>query len=210
MSAVSRRLLTGGAALILAVVGGGFVSAAPAAPGVYFPVAPGWVWTYRTHGGPDVIMRVSGRQTVEGHVCQIIETLVNGFVTQAECYRITADGVYAHQRSYPAGTVVLTPPQPVMTAPVEAGRVWRWNGRLANQDIAMDFTWAREERVTTPAGTFKTMQLYFATVSGSDMQLQTWRWFATGIGMVKEDTVIGQGGVTRRVYAELVKVVKGK
>jgi hypothetical protein len=74
----------------------------------------------------------------------------------------------------------------------------------------MDFTWAREEPVTTPAGTFRAMLLYFATAPGSEMQLQTWRWFASGVGMVKEDTVIGQGGTTRRVYAELIKVVKGR
>ena len=207
------RLPIIGAALLLAVAGAGLTSEAPAAappPGAYFPLAPGWIWTFRTHGGPDVTMRVSGRHTVDGQVCGVIETVINGFVTQAECYRVTADGVYAYQRSYPAGTVVLTPPQPVMTAPVRAGRTWRWNGRLGDQEVTMDFTWAQEEPVTTPAGTFKAMQLYFATAPGSEMQLQTWRWFAAGVGMVKEDTVIGQGGTTRRVYAELNKVVKGK
>jgi hypothetical protein len=197
-------------ALLLVAVTGCLASAAPAPPGAYFPLDSGWIWTFRTHGGPDAIMRVSSRQTVDGTVCRVIETVINGFVTQAECYRVTAGGVYAHQRSYPAGTVVLTPPQPVMTAPVQTGRTWRWNGRLGDQDVTMDFTWAREEPVTTPAGTFRAMLLYFATAPGSEMQLQTWRWFASGVGMVKEDTVIGQGGTTRRVYAELIRVVKGR
>ena len=54
------------------------------------------------------------------------------------------------------------------------------------------------------------MQLYFEGNLGPQVRIQSWRWFAPGVGMVKEDTTLMQDGQTRRVYAELVQVIMGK
>jgi hypothetical protein len=194
--------------LIFTTVGMG--TAAPVSLAAYFPLAPGATWTYRTHADGEVTMRVAGTQTVGGQVCRIVETVINGFVTQAECYRVVADGVYAYQRSYPSGTLVLTPPQPMLTAPVAVGRVWRWAGRIGEQQVTLDYTWARRESVATPAGTFDAMQLYSAGILAPDIQIQSWRWFARGTGMVKEDSTLTQGTAARRVYAELIRMTPGK
>ncbi len=176
----------------------------------YFPMAPGTVWTFRTNTHGEITMRVGSSARVGAHECRIIETVIAGNTTQRECYRVTADGVYAHQRSYPAATVDLTPPQRMLAAPIAVGAVWRWSGRIDNQPINMNFTWARKETTTVPAGTYQAMQLYLEGQLGGGVRIQSWRWFAPGVGMVKEDSIVTQGSQTIRIYAELVRMTAGQ
>lgn len=182
-------------------------SAAAAGPDAYFPMTTGASWTYRTADGPMMVMRVGAESNVGGQRCRLLETVIDGAVTKAECYAAAADGVYVYQRRYPAGAVVLEPPQRVMAAPVRVGLRWEWHGRFGDQAVVLQYTWARRESVVVPAGTFDGMQLYFAGALGPGTQIQSWRWFARGVGMVKEDSLVRQGGQTLRVYAELVRLV---
>lgn len=195
------------AGLLLAA---GQAGAANASIAAYFPMAPGTVWTYRTNTTGEISMRVGSTARVGAHECRIIETIVGGNTTQQECYRVASDGVYAHRRSYAAGSVVLTPPQRMLATPVAVGQVWQWNGRLEEQAVTFNYTWARRETTVVPAGTYETMQLYFEGYVGPAVRIQSWRWYAPGVGMVKEDSTITQGAQTVRIYAELVRMTTGK
>jgi hypothetical protein len=61
-----------------------------------------------------------------------------------------------------------------------------------------------------PAGQFTAMQLYFEGNIGPHARIQSWRWFAPGVGMVKEDSTLVEGQQTVRVYAELVRMTGGR
>jgi hypothetical protein len=54
------------------------------------------------------------------------------------------------------------------------------------------------------------MQLYFEGNPAPHVRIQSWRWFAPGVGLVKEDTTLQQGGQSTRNYAELTQVIMGK
>lgn len=208
-----RRVGTGALVCIIAsllLLGTGKAGAADSSIAAYFPLVPGTVWTFRTNTHGEIMMRVGSTARVGAHECRIIETVIAGSTTQRECYRVTADGVYAHQRSYPAATVDLTPPQRMLATPVAIGQVWRWNGRIDNQPITMNFTWARRETTAVPAGTYDAMQLYLEGQLGGGVRIQSWRWFVPHVGMVKEDSIVTQGSQTIRIYAELVRVTPGK
>jgi hypothetical protein len=183
--------------------------AAPPDAEAYFPMRPGTVWVYRTTGR-EITMRVAGSMEVGASQCRMIETVIDGSVTQAECIRVTGDGVYVHLRSYAAGSVALDPPQRLLAFPAVVGRKWQWAGRIGERSVVFDYTWARRETTVTPAGRFDALQLYFAGMPDAQIQVQSWRWYARGAGMVKEDTVLMQGTQTVRVYAELVRMVPGK
>jgi hypothetical protein len=135
---------------------------------------------------------------------------VNGAVTQRECYRVTAEGVYAYQRSYASGTLTLEPPQRMLAAPVSVGKTWQWSGRVGEHEVVMDYAWARREAIKVPAGRFDAMQLYFEGNVGPQVRIQSWRWFAPGVGMVKEDSTLVQGPQSIRIYAELVRMTRGR
>lgn len=176
----------------------------------YFPLTPGTVWTYRTNTSGEVIMRVGPAVRLGAVECRIIDTVVGGTTTQRECYRVTADGVYAHQRSYAAGSMQLEPPQRMLATPMAVGQVWQWIGRIGEQEVVFNYTWARRETTVVPAGQFTAMQLYFEGNIGPQVRIQSWRWFAPGVGMVKEDSTLVQGQQTVRVYAELVRMTGGR
>lgn len=190
---------------VAAVVGGETLSEAEA----YFPMRPGTVWIYRTTGR-EFAMRVAGSVRVGAHQCRMVETVIDGGVTQAECIRVARDGVYVHLRGSAAGSVALDPPQRLLAFPAAIGRKWQWAGRIGERSVVFDYTWARREITVTPAGRFDAMQLYFAGAPDAQTQVQSWRWYARGTGMVKEDTVLTQGAQTARAYAELVRMIPGK
>jgi hypothetical protein len=197
-------------AALLVLAAGLLPAAAASSLAAYFPMAPGTVWTYATNTSGEIRAQVGSTLRVAGIECRMIEMVVNGEVAQRECYRVTADGVYAYQRSYAAGTVVLEPPQRMLASPVTVGKKWQWAGRVGEHDVAMDYTWARREVAVVPAGRFDAMQLYFEGNIGPQVRIQSWRWFAPGVGMVKEDSTLTQGPQSLRIYAELVRVTRGR
>ena len=209
MGTVTRRAAVWIVAVLVLAAGPVRVAAEPSLA-AYFPMAPGTVWTFRTNTSGEIVMRVGAMVRVGAANCRLIETVVEGTTTKQECYRVEKDGVYALQRSYSSGALLLTPPQRVLAAPVAVGERWQWNGRIGEQTVVFNYTWARAEKAVTPAGTFSTMQLYFQGDLGPEVRVESWRWFAPGVGMVKEDTTLRQGVQTLRIYAELIKVAMGK
>ncbi len=188
---------------VLAATAGTTAASSSAA---YFPLGQGTIWTYRTNSHGDIIMKVGPLAKVGTYGCRIVETVVGGNTTQRECYGVEGDGVYAYERSYPAGTMRLEPPQRVLALPVAVGQAWEWTGRIGDQEVTLKYTWARREKIQVPAGSFDAMQLYFEGLVPPNIQVQTWRWFAAGVGMVKEDSLVSQANQRLRVYAELVSV----
>ncbi len=208
MRMMSRFGVVVGILALLAVAAANAAAAPPFA--TYFPLSAGTMWTYRTNVSGDIVMKVGPPARVGSFGCRIIETVVGGNTTQRECYGVESDGVYAYERSYPAGTLRLDPPQRVLARPVEVGQVWVWNGRIGDQEVTLKYTWARREVIEVPAGKFDAMQLYFEGTIPPNIQIQTWRWFAAGVGMVKEDSLVMQAGQQMRVYAALVSAKIGK
>jgi hypothetical protein len=203
-----RTLFWIGAVLLMAAVPAGVVAQQSLA--AYFPMTQGTVWIYRANSGGEFMLRVGVATRVGPVDCRLIETVIEGNVTQQECYRVEKDGVYTIQRSTATGSVLLTPPQRILASPVSVGQKWQWNGRIGDQPIVFYYTWARRENLVTPAGTFPAMQLYFEGNPAPQVRIQSWRWFAPGVGLVKEDTTLQQGAQTSRNYAELVQVIMGK
>ncbi|MGH2452286.1 MAG: hypothetical protein ACRDF5_00765 [bacterium] len=193
------------ARLLLFVSLAGFLLAAPAlgaAAPDYFPLVSGAEWVYRTSVGQDLVMRVNGGGQVNGVTCQILESMVNGMVTQRECFRREGGTVYAYVRVYPAGNVLLVPPQPMLVLPPRLGQAWRWDGRAGETVARVTMQWARMEQISVPAGTFAAAQLYLEGTVGGE-RVQSWRWFAPGVGLVKEDSIASTDGGSVRIVAEL-------
>ena len=192
-----------------------FIPSAPAtgAPaGDYFPLNQGTVWVYRTTRGPDLMLRVSGTGQVGDVTCTLIESISNGMVTQRECFRREGDTVFAYVRAYPSGNVLLQPPQPMLRLPPSVGQAWLWEGKVGDGTARLQLQWARTEQVTVPAGTYAAAQLYLEGTVAAE-QVQSWRWYAPGVGMVKEDSILsapGAEGRGIRIVAELREFRPGR
>lgn len=170
----------------------------------YFPLTAGTEWVYRTSVGQDLVVRASGASQVGGIACLMLESMVNGAVTQRECYRREGGTLYVHVRIYPGGDIMLTPPQPMLVLPPTMGRGWSWNGKAGLTPARVTMQWAKMEQVTTAAGTFAAAQLYLEGIVGEE-RVQSWRWFAPGVGMVREDSIASSAGGSVRIVADLLE-----
>jgi hypothetical protein len=199
-----------GGLMLMALVATSVGAAAPPAHlAAYFPMTPGWIWLYNTNDMGRIAIRVGDKQRLGSQDCRVFETVVGQNVVQAECHSVTSDGVYTHQRvSATQGGMVLTPPQRILAAPVAVGQTWQWQGKIGDQGVVFEYSWARRELVKTGIGSFNAMQVFMTATPGPGVLLQSWRWFAPNVGMVKEDTVVTQGGRQQRHYVELFKIIK--
>src|SRR3972149_2883982 len=115
-------------------------------PADYFPLVPGTGWIYRTNIGQDLIMTVGGVAQVGGVTCRVLEGIINGMLTQRECYRRNGGTVYAYVRAYPQGNVVLTPPQPMLMLPPKGGHGGGWGGSGGERRVGRRPGWPSRGR----------------------------------------------------------------
>jgi hypothetical protein len=91
----------------------------------------------------------------------------------------------------------------MLILPPKVGQGWVWEGKAGDAPARVQSQWARPEEVAVPAGRYAAAQLYLEGTVGRE-RVQSWRWFAAGVGMVKEDSLAQLAdGRTLRIYAEL-------
>ncbi|OUM93360.1 MAG: hypothetical protein BAA04_05520 [Firmicutes bacterium ZCTH02-B6] len=168
------------------VLAGGSIAAAQSAA-EFFPLADGNWWSY-TGSGLELTMAVEATGAGEF----LINTVINGFVVQREYYTYEGDDAIALRREFPQGSFALEPPQVFLKAPFAPGRQWTWEGRVAGQTARMTFVVLEPETVETPAGTFEALPVAVDGVVDGE-EVHTMRWFASGVGMIREQAQVAQG-----------------
>jgi hypothetical protein len=180
------------------------------------PAADGTTWQYDSteeFGGPDarppakvaVTVRV-GRQTVGGKEFLKFETLTEESVTKTELMTLDDHGLVCHARAGKDGRIAkLDPPQTIVPGTLKAGDSWDSDGEVAGMEIHQHFTIVGEESVRVAAGPFRAFHIHCGDSSVMSVALD--RWFAAGIGFVKETTVVRgpTGGLLQRATLELQK-----
>jgi hypothetical protein len=123
---------------------------------------------------------------------------------QREWIRRADDGAILCAHRYLGNeTIFLEPPQTILPADPAPGRTWSWAGVIANDATRIDATAEAEETVNVPAGAFTALRVRYVTKSsrGSGRAV---RWFAPGVGLVKEEVEIDvKDGTPVRTRAEL-------
>ncbi|MFQ5793654.1 MAG: hypothetical protein ACE5JP_01220 [Candidatus Bipolaricaulia bacterium] len=170
----------------------------------YFPLVGGSFWEYDSNVGT-MIFEIGSAVTQGGRQLHVVESSVNGTLVQREYYFIEAHRIYAYAREYPSGLLLLDPPEPMFDFPLAVGKVWNWIGRIGSFfEADIDFKVLREEVIEVPAGRFKTMRIRISGEASDGSNTTTTRWFAEGVGMVKEvSEVVSRTGESFAVQAEL-------
>lgn len=180
------------------------------------PTTEGTSWEYRstetlTGSAPvsSVITIRSGKDLLDGKEVVKMETLSGSNVSKTELVSVDANGIACLARSGKDGKIVkLNPPEPIIAAPLEVGTAWELEGEAVKNKMHQRFTIVGEESVTVPAGTFQAFHLKCEDSSLVSIKLD--RWFAPGIGFVKEATVVRAPGMRQSVTLELTKITVPK
>jgi hypothetical protein len=194
----------------------------------YFPLAVGTRWTYATviEGGENLrTLRVSveREEKLEGQECAVMESFAEGSTESLvrEYFTKTEDAVLAIKRSYPDGDVVLDPPEVVLKVPLQVGQQWEWKGiarasRTGKQSEAekqnheaggnkTEYQFKVEKRETITAGD-RQYDCFKVVLKGTDStgeRIESVRWFADGVGMVKEESSLMRGTKEQSMTAVL-------
>ena len=180
------------------------------------PVTDGTTWRYESNeefGGPaaappaKATVEISiGRESFQGKEFLKFETRTEGVITKTELMTLDDHGLVCHARGGRDGRMAkLDPPQTIVPASLKVGDTWDSDGEVAGMEIHQHFVVASEEMVTIAAGSFRAFRIHCE--DSSIMAATLDRWFFSGVGFVKESTVVRgpTGGLLQRVTLELQK-----
>lgn len=162
------------------------VGAAPATD--YWPLADGNRWVFAGSGleMTFVVVEIGPNEFR-------LDASANDFVIQREYYSIVDGNVFATRREQASGTFILDPPQLFLISPFVPGQTWSWEGEIMDEHTASTSLIMEPETVETPVGTFEAIPVAI-TVEVAGESVRTIRWFAEGVGIVREQAVLPVSG----------------
>lgn len=156
------------------------------ADGAIMPLAPGREWVYRDTTGETVI-RVAALERFAGVDCYRLDWV--GVVPfQSEYWQVRGDGIYVVGRRVMDRVTRFDPPYLLLRRGSVPGDSWEAEARSGAMADIFRYSVGAEEDVVTPAGRFRAFP-----VSERGKALAYRRWYAPGVGMVKETTTLPDG-----------------
>jgi hypothetical protein len=197
----------------------------------YFPLDVGSEWTYATDlAQGDWLVQALCREAVGGadphghahegepgtkkperieHVVLVRTLAVPGgaggrrTTIAKEWFRRDDDGeLLCGRRRIGQEDAVLDPPQLVLPADPAAKKQWDASFQANFTAMQVKSSVEAEETVRVPAGEFKALRVKVVTTTGRGTGRAT-RWFAAGVGLVKEEVEVDAKGGPLRTRAEL-------
>lgn len=167
----------------------------------YFPLQPGnwWIYEKAVHDpdAPDITIKVTGKAKVDGIDCFVYETSIGSKVNRRDYLeQRRGDGIYSRKREIvtPKGIKEFFPQPPdlLLKFPLKTGSSWEWEDSSLKKLKGFNiFEITGHEIVRTEAGDFNSFRLEVYQESTNGEKFKTIRWFAKGVGMVKETTIVG-------------------
>jgi hypothetical protein len=138
-----------------------------------------------------VITEVVGSDFINGEKYIRLEARMGGTPWLTEWLRQTASGLLLGKTidAEQGQEVLMVPPQKLLSPTLKAGESWDW--KAPDAPVVMQIKVVGPADLTVPAGTFHTTELsYDVTVEteGGMVTIRQTRWFAPGVGYVKQDT----------------------
>ena len=156
-----------------------------------------------------VLYRINGTENVDGKDLLKFEMHRAGMITNTDLLTVNEQGIICLARINLDGELVkFDPPQTLIATPLKKGASWDFNGQAGELRINQHYDVVGEEHINVPAGKFRTFRIHGEQASPSPMTID--RWFASGIGIVKDVTTMraANGDLLQRISLELVELPK--
>ncbi len=137
----------------------------------------------------EVVYRLDGSQVIDGSTFLKFEMHRGHQVTTTELMTIDDGGIHCAYRILGDGERVrLTPPQTIVAAPLKRDSSWDFDGIAGGSTVRQHYIMMGEQEITVPAGKFRAMRILGEQKAPDDTTIE--RWFAPGIGIVKDVTTM--------------------
>ena len=156
-----------------------------------------------------VLYRIEGAENVDGKDLLKFEMHRAGAITNTDLLTVDEHGISCWARINLDGQLIkLNPPQTMIAAPLKKGAGWDFNGHAGELEVRQHYDVVAEEDIQVPAGKFHAFRIHGEQTSPSRMTID--RWFASGIGIVKDETTMraANGDLLQRISLELMEPPK--
>jgi hypothetical protein len=153
-----------------------------------------------------VLYQLDGMENVDGRELFKFEMHRAGAVTNTDLLTIDDHGITCWGRVNLDGELIkFNPPQTMVAAPLKQGATWNFDGNAGDLKVHQRYDVTGEEDIEVPAGEFHVYHIRGEQSSPSRMTID--RWFAPGIGIVKDVTTMRgtDGDLLQRVTLELAE-----
>ena len=153
-----------------------------------------------------VLYRLEGTENVDGKDLLKFEMHRAGIITNTDLLSVDDHGIFCWARINLDGELVkFNPPQTMIAAPLKKGAVWDFNGQAGDLKVQQHYDVVGEENIGVPAGKFEAFRIHGEQTSPNRMTID--RWFAPGVGIVKDITTTqdAKGDLLQRISLELVE-----
>jgi hypothetical protein len=156
-----------------------------------------------------VLYRVEGTENVDGKDLLKFEMHRAGIITNTDLLSVDEHGIFCWARMNLDGELIkFNPPQIMVAAPLKKGAGWDFNGLAGELKVQQHYDVVAEEKIDVPAGRFQTFLIHGEQTLPNRMTID--RWFAPGVGIVKDVTAMqdAKGELLQRISLELVESPK--
>ena len=153
-----------------------------------------------------VLYRINGTENVDGKDLLKFEMHRAGVITNADLLTVDEHGIMCWARINLDGELVrFDPPQTMIAIPLKKGAKWDFNGKAGELKVDQHYDVVGDEDIKVPAGRFHVFHIHGEQMSPSPMIID--RWFASGVGIVKDVTTMraANGDLLQRISLELLE-----
>ncbi len=157
----------------------------------YFPLKVGnyWVQAVDVSVGDETIsklIRVEIKKTeeIDGKTNYVVDYYMDGEKIQQEYYYMNGTKMTTSKRISSGVAVDFEPDQVWYDFGSDK---WEWEGKIGSLDCTSDGELLGTEKVTVPAGEFDSLKTKLTIACSDGSSATVYRWFADGVGIVKED-----------------------
>jgi hypothetical protein len=166
----------------------------------YFPLSVGNSWIYEAEiEGTDSLRtwkrKIERKEKIGAQEYAVLESLAEGSdesLVKEYCTK-TPEGVIVAKRSYPDGEVSYDPPGLDMKLPPQVGQQWEWKGTIKGKKAEYSFAVEKKEKIKAGEQEYDCFKIVIKGSDETGERLEVSRWFASGIGMVKEESSLFRG-----------------
>src|ERR1043166_6166790 len=156
-----------------------------------------------------VLYRLEGIENVDGKDLLKFEMHRAGIITNTDLLSVDDHGIFCWARVNLDGELIkFNPPQIMVAVPLKKGAGWDFNGLAGELKVQQHYDVVAEEKIDVPAGRFQTFLIHGEQTLPNRMTID--RWFAPGVGIVKDVTAMqdAKGELLQRISLELVESPK--
>lgn len=142
-----------------------------------------------------VVSEVAGTDLIAGVRYTRVESRRDGRLWMTEWMRLTPQGLFLGKTDEDGDETLLTPPQKILSPRLAAGETWSW--KASDAPVTVSVKVGSKETLKAPAGAFETTKIVHAinmVLPQATIQSANSRWFAPGVGYVRQETEVRGGG----------------